>query len=341
MLGIISVLASALATLVATIAFVFGVTRSARLRRREQFFRESLTAISADDPRRRVLQELHRAAIAELISRQLTPAWRVLWPWIAWLVLAGLFTQTGYNVSDYLASGDAWGYFDFSQRVLGDPMGMAALPILILGSALVFTSYIVTLEGRAKTAREFFTEAHVSTPKTFTQLSAEAELARLDRGTRSKDEGHGQAFRRKGRREGALSWVLTLMPGLFAACVGMFSWLNIWMAREPGDRVKTLDSLDAFPGVLVLAFTLTGMGVLRVWAMTSRDLKELSLPSDYPHAPANRVTPDAAPTIHEVPSPTSLDGLRDEREGEHVSATQHSLLGKRRRPWRFQSRRDH
>jgi hypothetical protein len=87
--------------------------------------------------------------------------------------------------------------------------------------------------------------------------------------------------------------------------------------------------LDALPGVLVLAFTLTAMGVLRVWAMTARDLKELSLPSNYPHASANRVTSDAAPATNEVASPMNRDAVKDETEGEHFSASEHSLLGKR------------
>jgi hypothetical protein len=328
-LGILNVLASVLAALVAAIAFAFGITRSARLRRREQLFRESLTAIGADDPRREVLQELHRAALAELISRQLTSTWRILWPWGAWFGLAGLFTQTGYNISEYLASGDAWAYYDFSQRVLGDPMAMPTLPLLIFGSALVFASYIVTLEGRADAAKQFFSDSCVSAPKTYTQLSTEAELARLERRTRAKGEGDGQALGWKRRREGAFMWLLTLMPGLFAACLGLFTGMNIWIAREAGDRLEALDSLDALPGVLVLAFALTAMGVLRVWAMTARDLKELSLPSNYPHASANRVTPDAAPATNEVASPMNRDAVKDETEGEHFGASEHSLLGKR------------
>jgi hypothetical protein len=172
-LGILSVLASVLAALVAAIAFGFGVTRSARLRRREQLFREALTVIGTGDPRREVLQELHRAALAELIARQLTPTWRTLWPWGAWIAMAGLFTQAGYNTSDFVASGDPWEYYDFSQRIFGDPMVGIGVPFLVIASAGIFASYVVTLAGRADAARGFFSDASVSAPKTWMQFSPE------------------------------------------------------------------------------------------------------------------------------------------------------------------------
>jgi hypothetical protein len=130
-------------------------------------------------------------------------------------------------------------------------------------------------------------------------------------------------------------WLLSLMPGLFATCLGLLIGIYVWIAQEAGDRVAAVESLGSFLGIILIAFSLTATGVLNVWAMTARDLKELSLPSDYPSAPTDRSAPDAAPATNDATPPLNRDAAEDETEVADVSAPEHGLLGERPQAWRL------
>jgi hypothetical protein len=280
----LTALASVGAALAAIAGIAFGLTRTARLRRREQLFREALTALDSDDPRRKIVHELHRAALADLIARQLTATWRSVWPWGAWAVITLLFGQAGYNAAAFYNSGAGFEFYEFSTKLTGDPITLVPFLFMMLVAApQVFVSYLLTLEGRAEMARRFFDGSRVGKPPTLGHLMMQAEAERERLRGRPKElrqlRGPGAWA---GTRAGVASWWRMSTPGFFAASIGLLAGQSIWTRQQSGDRMRIVQSLDAYPAISILAFALSATGVFFVWASAVRDLERLALPSQYP-----------------------------------------------------------
>ncbi|MBM7508520.1 hypothetical protein JOE61_002334 [Nocardioides salarius] len=93
-----------LAGLAAATGLILGLTKTVRLRRRESTLREAMTALDAGSKQYAILGDLHRAAVAELVGRQLTSAWRVAWPWLVWLTVIYFHIEPAKLAAEYLAT---------------------------------------------------------------------------------------------------------------------------------------------------------------------------------------------------------------------------------------------
>jgi hypothetical protein len=274
-------LASILAAVAALLGLYFGVTRAARLRRREQLFRESLTALTEHDPRRRIVSELHRVALADLISRQMTGSWRTIWPWFAWLVITALYGQIGYLGADYLASDAPWNLNEFLIATTGDGL---VTGILMVGAFLgifpqIYRSYIWALTERARVAQRFYVGHSIERPVGLIELEVAAEIrAMKSRATEEKaaDKDPLGSLRLYGR---------SLVPGLFCASVGLLAGMQIWIMRQPGDRAAIVESLGAFFLPAIAFFTLTALPTASIWHEVVRELREIAPGGRHPDTP--------------------------------------------------------
>jgi hypothetical protein len=43
-----------------------------------------------------------------------------------------------------------------------------------------------------------------------------------------------------------------LTPGFFAASIGVLVGQTFWLRRQPGDRTRMMESLDAYPAISFL-----------------------------------------------------------------------------------------
>jgi hypothetical protein len=200
-------LAAILAAVAALVGLFLGVTRAARLRRREQLFRESLTALSEDDPRRKIVYELHRVALADLIARQLTSSWRTSWPWLAWLIVTAVFGQVGYETADYLAGDAQWSFYDYLSAVTGDPItAILVLPVMLGLVPQIYKGYLLTLKGRAKVARSFYVGESIERPVTLSQLMMMREVEALASGSTKSSRGITEELSWQGVRAALAAW---------------------------------------------------------------------------------------------------------------------------------------
>lgn len=290
MLVSIATLASIAAAVAAVFAFGLGVTKTARLRRRELLFREALAVRDRNKVADSVVAELHRAALAEIISRQLTSPWRAVWPWAVWIGLAALTSQKGYVLADYLASDADWSYYDFSTEVFGDSM----TPILAVAAILgllpqVFFSFVFTVVGRAEVARNFFDGKGIEKPASYMQRSLELEYGlRSPKQPRPADESQRTRAGRRSRFAGLedlsfANYARSLVPGLFVIALGLTIGMVFWMNSQPdqGENAR-LDSLGGSLGIASFAVVTLGVLTLLAGGQLSNELRGYALPSTYP-----------------------------------------------------------
>jgi hypothetical protein len=338
----IRALASILAAAAALLGLYFGVTRAARLRRREQLFRESLTALTEHDPRRPIVSELHRAALADLIARQMTGSWRTTWPWFAWLVITALYGQVGYAGAGYLARDVPWSLNDFLIATTGDGY---ATGILMLSAffglfPVIFRSYIWTLSERAKIAQRFYAGESIARPTVLVELEFAAEMkARMlkDAGEKETDEGSSGFWR-------PYAW--SLVPGLFCASLGLLVGLQIWIERQPGDRLETLDSVGGFLILPIFLFAFAVWPTASVWQQVVRDLRKLAPGGTHPGDPSrvrNQLGRRAsqhgvAPAPRRVAGPVNRQVAQAARRSRRI-ASRYPGRGRLRWPSRLRWRR--
>lgn len=278
LLDALTAAAGVLAALAGLFAAFLGLTRTARLRRREQMYRESMASLSSDDPRRPILGELQRAAMAEIIARQLTAPWRAFWPWAGLIGIVVLFIPPGEYFARYLATGKAWNYYDFGYEVLGDPFGVLPTLLVVFGAfPVAFASYLTTITGRATAARAYFRGEPISKPDTYSTMSARAEVERLvhDR-SQSGDLSHSSNLK-------ALAFYLwTVCPGLAALSLGMNIGMNRWIGESRLGRVSAAEQLGAFAWILPfsMALLLAANLALATWVLNA--MRAIALPSSYP-----------------------------------------------------------
>lgn len=286
MLQTLVALITVLTGLAAVFGFALGVSRTARLRRREQLLREALSVLPSDHKSRDVTAELHRAALAEIVARQLTSPWRVTWPWAAWLVMAAVYAQTGYLISQYIASTPNWTYGQLSVAVFAGDL----FPTAIMGIAAVFgvfpsiyQSYAHTLVGRAEMARRFFDGRSVRLPLTYMEVSVQADLSA---GQKSKAQRRSDYDREYGSVGKALKarlghYLRSLLPGLAVLSFGLNAGIMYWLAAE-ADRAAAMKELGAWPTWTILSLTVFGSALVWVAQDLTLEVRRYALPSVFP-----------------------------------------------------------
>jgi hypothetical protein len=285
----IRALAAILAAVAALVGLFLGVTRAARVRRREQLFRESLTALAEDDPRRKIVYELHRAALADLIARQLTSSWRTSWPWVAWFIVIAVFGQVGYETADYLAGDAPWSFYDYLLAVTGDPItAILMLPIMLGLVPRIHKGHLLTLEGRAKVARSFYVGESIERPVTLGQLMIMNEIEALAAGSAKSSREIAEEVSWRQVRAALAAWRRSVVPGLFCASVGILAGSNLWLQQQPGDRLQAVESMGGFFFLSLLSLSLFGISAATVWANVVMDLRRLAVPSRHPESPIVR-----------------------------------------------------
>lgn len=246
----ILVIGSLLASTAAFAAFVLGVTKTARLRRREQTLRESLSVFEAAGPHRRMLEELHKATVAELVARQLTSPWRSIFPWVAWAGLTATWAQTGFYAARYVGSEVGFSWSGFVTEVAIDPaaalFGVVAMPYIAYE---IFASQVYTLSGRAETMRSFFDGESVGRPETFSDAQVRAEVAAMKTARAEKSKAGESIAAEPGVEKpkltakeaarNAASFLLGLVPGVFVTSLGLFIGMMVWVSSDEGEQAKT------------------------------------------------------------------------------------------------------
>lgn len=283
----IRAVASILAAVVALFGLYLGVTRSARVRRREQLFRESLTAMPEHDRRRRLITELHRAAVAELVARQLTGSWRVVWPWLAWITLAATWGQTGYLAADYLGADAPWSLVEFLIATIGDA---AIAPITVVFVTMVvipriFWSYRKTLLKRAELARRMFDGESIERPEgLFDMARFPADPMGREAGSAKKVNGPSDDLTADDLRGLVRMYGQALVVGVFASALGFQVGVQVWIAREPGDQPQAFTSVRGLflLSFLLLALTTASTGL--AWVRLLGDVRTVWPPRSYPES---------------------------------------------------------
>lgn len=307
-------LASILAAVVALFGLYLGLTRSARVRRREQLFRESLNALPEHDSRRRIIVDLHRAAVGELVARQLTGSWRATWPWLAWMTLAAVWGQSGYLAADYLGGGAAWSFTEFLIAALGDaaitPIAVVAVLFAVLPR--VFWSYRLTLMGRAGIARRLYDGDSIARPKGLFEVDhVPAESWERKAATANKKSvDRADELTADDPREVLRNYRQSLAPGLFATALGFFVGVQVWIAVQPGDQVQAVTSVS---GLFLLSFLLlavTGMSTGLAWIRLVSKLRTMWPPRSHPESTGrNRTALGSRASRHGVrPTPRRVAG---------------------------------
>lgn len=281
---------SLLASLTAFAAFLLGVTKTARLRRREQTLREAMAVFDTTGPHRAMLTNLHKAVVAELVGRQMTPVWRVLWPWIAWLAVLLFSAQAGYTTAQYLHGDAKVTWTGVATAVLGDPF-VAPIAVFMVPSVLywIFVSQVYTLIGRAEATRQFYDGEQAGRPETFAQASAKDEFASRvtaqEPRPRLTPREWGKGLVKTLRALGA-----TIAPGLFVVFMGLFMGLNVWRRRVsnfPGDLG------DVQPLLLVTILGVSALGPLTLMVLSEVRLGLLDYALPDAHRPESKlVLPD-------------------------------------------------
>lgn len=291
----VAAVASILAGLAAAFAFGLGVTKTTRLRRRETLFREALGVFGPGDGSRDAVTELHRAALSEIIARQLTSPWRTIWPWMVWLATVALAAQFGYSTSVYQASDAKWDYYSFTVEVFGDSLTPFFMVAVVLGVLpQVFYSFLFTVVGRAEVARNFFDGFRIERPSGLKERAMQAELQsrtarQPDAKSAEKARDNLWGSRLRNARASTFEFGTSTVPGLFAISLGITIGLSYWLETQTGDgvddRAEALNSLGAFPAIAIFSVSTLGMLTLLVATRVAREVRRFALPSAYPRSP--------------------------------------------------------
>jgi hypothetical protein len=291
-------IAALVGALTGLIVLISSLTRTARLRRREQLYREALGTLRGRDAvstarARAVIEELHRATLAELVARQLTPARSLIWPWLLGLVIIGSFVSVGYSAAGYVQKGRWTGYQDFTLKVFGDsasPILMLAFLVGIVPFAL--QRFMYTLFDRATSARVFFDEGGpVQGPHTVRDMERTDMLDRLGAATGIDpvyEKSAGLRADATPRNVGlaVLGFLGIITPGFFLASFGALVGQNIWVRRHSGSaeasRMAALESQQPLLGWLILATVLLGTTALYGLTHTWGELQTPQLPDRFP-----------------------------------------------------------
>ncbi len=265
---------SLLASLSAVAAFVLGVTRTARLRRREQTLRESMTMFEPGGDHRHLLADLHKATVAELVGRHLTSPWRAVWPWLAWLAVIVMSGQMGYYAADYLGGTEEFSWAGFATALAGEPtaaiLSLGALPWL---ASLIFLSQFYTLTGREQVVRSFYDGQSIGRPETYTEAMSRLQLEAV-----MSPEGAAPKPSRRERRQAGAYLALSLAPGAFATFLGLMVGMMTWLTRADQDQLEP-GALHPLGYVVVPGLLLSSMATMYVISEVRAELNRLALPA--------------------------------------------------------------
>lgn len=289
---------SLLASVTAFAAFVLGVTKTARLRRREQTLRESLAVFVADGPHRLMLTELHKATVAELVGRQMTSPWRLIWPWVAWAGLLATWAQFGFFAARYLA-GDDVSWSGFVAAVAVDPvaamLGLAAMPFL---AYQVLASQAYTLTGRAEVVRSFFDGESVGRPESFSDATVRVEAAALSAAMAQRVEKSGKREKPEEPSKPKLTakeaarnvglFLLALAPGAFVTFLGLFVGMNVWLSTDEAEQLRE-GALHPLGGVIIPGLVVSGMAMVAIVGEVRQEVRRHALPMTHTPAPSSGV----------------------------------------------------
>jgi hypothetical protein len=169
--GVLPVLGNVLAPLVALttvatglIAVIAGVSLSTRISKR-------LTTLGAlieteEGHRRETLRGLHRSLTARLVADQVTPKFRLIWPFVAWLQLGTLWGAIASYIGEYLLNEPTPTFLGAATYAGGgDPVATTILVLLtLLAYPSVYASYSNTLLCRAQAAASYRAGESVRVP---------------------------------------------------------------------------------------------------------------------------------------------------------------------------------
>lgn len=287
---------SLLASVTAFAAFVLTVTKTARLRRREQMLRESMAVFAKDGPHHAMLLDLHRAVVADLVGRQLTPPWRVVWPWLAWATVLLLNAQSGFLGARYLAQEGKASWTGFGLAVLGDLTLAPVLPLMaLLILSWIFFAHVYTLLGRAEMTRKFYDGISVGRPETYSDAMTAAELRELQFAFGEKRGGAdgessmpSRSWRDQGRAafSGGRMWLMSVVPGIFVVFMGYFIGINYWLS-DTSRGAANFKRIEPLGSIVVLGTSLAATAMVWVWTEVYMALREHALP--LAHAPKSKL----------------------------------------------------
>lgn len=273
---------SLLGGLIGLIAFGLGISRTARLRRREQLFREALGILPPAHGSYRTTQELHRAALAEIAARQLTSPWRTIFPWLVWVSTVALHVQAGYQICESLASGRDLSLTTLAEAAYGDWF-TATIGFGVYFGVLpqVSESYVHALRSRAEAARAFYDGEVVKRPQSYAVASSAADVRR--RGDVASHTRAAQQRRSNGRSwsRAILSLAIPITPGLFAVAIGLYLGLLYW-SRQRNTQAASLQTLVAWSSMVFIAVSVLAVLAVLVSADVRGKLDRFSLPDRHP-----------------------------------------------------------
>lgn len=283
-----------LASLAAVGAFVLGVTKSARLRRSAAFLQEVL-ADQEEGPQAAILKSLHRATVAEVVARQMTPVWRLLWPPLAWATMASLAGQAGYLTVRYLDKQPDFAWTSYLVAAFGDTVSpFMALTLVLAMAPGIYVSYAAVLEARARSARRYFDGLAVNRPLTV----REEQAARLADATApdATPPGLGDPV-----PWGLKAHLHGLGPSLLSVVGGFLIGVNISLQRLSEQRhEELLNELGGWLGLVLLVFSLALTLTIQSVAALRTRLRRFRLPTAHP-ALDRAAEPDPTELPSEVP----------------------------------------
>jgi hypothetical protein len=198
-----------------------------------------------------MLDELHKATVAELVARQLTSPWRSILPWVAWAGLTAVWGQTGFYAARYVGGEVGFSWSGLATTVAIDPAtALFTLVVMPYMSYELFASQVYTLSGRAETMRSFFDGESVGRPDTFSDAQVRAEVealmtARAEKSKTGESKDAGEpgvkkpklTIKQTGRH--VASHLLGLVPGAFVTSLGLFIGIMAWLSSDQGEQAKT------------------------------------------------------------------------------------------------------
>ena len=274
------------ATVVAAAPLVAGITRSPRLRRAEQQFRDAAQATT--DPRQReILLSLHQWTAARIVAGHLTPWWQIWWPVLAWLLFLALGAQSGWVSASYLIESQHPSWTGLTSETAGDPVTfyftLLIYPVLL---ASFYSLFADATAFRASIATQYMSGDSSLTRRVSLMVREKAVVGGVSIGR----------IRRNGLLLGAGTYLLSTSIGL------------MWGLRGADIDVETDTIAKDVVGVALVALTVGLVSILHSTTTLTLNLQPFEPPLQHPTG-AHQWPKDAEPTEPQPPKvPPSVAG---------------------------------
>lgn len=240
------------------LAVIAAISKPARLRR-DLATITSMLDVEKPGARHDALESRQQDLAAQILAHQLTPAFRLTWPFFAWGVLAAVAFASGTYVFDYLRMTPAT-ETSFPGAVAyafgDDPGAIVIVPIMYFYVLpMIPLAYANTLLGRARVMADFRAGRRVRIPQP-TNPNGRVTVSPLR--VQAVTKSGGPALRGWARFWRWIKWYLaTLAPGLFVTALGLIGGALAALSWEGGSRADMALSAPLV-GFAFLLFILSG-----------------------------------------------------------------------------------